>query len=215
MLRTGRPARFRGVRRNGSRTARETVVVGGGLAAQRFCETLRRLGYDGPIRMDPRRAGAPYTGRRCPKSSSPASSSPTPSTCVRPSGTRTMRSSSHSAGQQRPSIWPCARDPGGRRLAGFERLLIATGAQPRLLPGLGGFGNVSHAADSAGHACPAELDRCRRPNPAIVGAGFIGLKVAATARRLGAEVTLIEAARAPLAGVLGPDAGGMVRAAPS
>jgi NADPH-dependent 2,4-dienoyl-CoA reductase/sulfur reductase-like enzyme len=39
---------------------------------------------------------------------------------------------------------------------------------------------------------------------AIIGAGFVGLEVAATARRLGAEVTVIEAAPTPLNGVLGP-----------
>jgi NADPH-dependent 2,4-dienoyl-CoA reductase/sulfur reductase-like enzyme len=43
---------------------------------------------------------------------------------------------------------------------------------------------------------------------AIVGAGFVGLEVAATARALGVDVTLIEAAPVPLAGVLGPALGG-------
>ena len=41
----------------------------------------------------------------------------------------------------------------------------------------------------------------------VVGGGFIGLEVAATTRGLGAEVTIIEAAPAPLAGVLGPKLG--------
>ena len=43
----------------------------------------------------------------------------------------------------------------------------------------------------------------RRAHLAIVGAGFIGQEVAATARRLGAEVTMIEAAPTPLYGILG------------
>ena len=41
----------------------------------------------------------------------------------------------------------------------------------------------------------------------VVGAGFIGQEVASTARRLGAEVTIVEAAEAPLAGVLGLELG--------
>ena len=41
----------------------------------------------------------------------------------------------------------------------------------------------------------------------VVGAGFIGQEVASTARRLGAEVTIVEAAEAPLAGVLGVELG--------
>ena len=39
-----------------------------------------------------------------------------------------------------------------------------------------------------------------RPRLAVVGAGFIGLEVAATARGLGVDVTMIEAAACPLGG---------------
>ena len=46
-----------------------------------------------------------------------------------------------------------------------------------------------------------------RPQLAVIGAGFIGQEVAATARKLGVEVTMIEAAPCPLAGVLGPRLG--------
>ena len=46
-----------------------------------------------------------------------------------------------------------------------------------------------------------------RPALTIVGAGFIGQEVAATARRLGAEVTMIEAAPTPLYGILGEQLG--------
>jgi NADPH-dependent 2,4-dienoyl-CoA reductase/sulfur reductase-like enzyme len=91
----------------------------------------------------------------------------------------------------------------GGALVRFDRLLIATGAQPRLLPELDGFGNVHTLRTLEDtHALRSSLGAGARI--AIVGAGFIGLEVAATARRLGAEVTLVEAARAPLAGVLGP-----------
>ena len=46
-----------------------------------------------------------------------------------------------------------------------------------------------------------------RPRLAVVGAGFIGLEVAATARRLGVEVTLIEAAACPLGERARPELG--------
>ncbi len=42
----------------------------------------------------------------------------------------------------------------------------------------------------------------------MIGAGFIGQEVAATARSLGAEVTIVEAAAAPLGALLGDDLGG-------
>jgi NADPH-dependent 2,4-dienoyl-CoA reductase/sulfur reductase-like enzyme len=47
---------------------------------------------------------------------------------------------------------------------------------------------------------------------AVVGAGLIGLEAAAAARHLGVEVTVIEAAPRPLAGVLGPRAGAWLTA---
>ena len=42
----------------------------------------------------------------------------------------------------------------------------------------------------------------------LAGAGFIGLEVAATARRLGADVTVVEPLKVPLGRVLGPVSGG-------
>ena len=41
----------------------------------------------------------------------------------------------------------------------------------------------------------------------VIGAGFIGMEVASTARKLGAEVTMIEAAPSPVFGVLGGQLG--------
>jgi NADPH-dependent 2,4-dienoyl-CoA reductase/sulfur reductase-like enzyme len=88
----------------------------------------------------------------------------------------------------------------------YDRLLLATGARPVALAGTAGLDNV-HALRTAADA--AALRERLRPGArlAIVGAGFIGQEVAATARSLGVEVTLIEAAPAPLHGVLGPALG--------
>ena len=51
----------------------------------------------------------------------------------------------------------------------------------------------------------ASCARCSAvaPRLAVIGAGFIGLEIAATARQLGADVTVVEAAAFPLSGVLG------------
>jgi 3-phenylpropionate/trans-cinnamate dioxygenase ferredoxin reductase subunit len=88
----------------------------------------------------------------------------------------------------------------------YEWLLIATGSRPRELSLLAGYENVCSLRT---------IDDCRALRQVlgagrrlvVVGGGFIGLEVAATARGLGAEVTIIEAASAPLAGVLGPELG--------
>jgi len=88
----------------------------------------------------------------------------------------------------------------------YDRLLIATGSRPRQLPLLTGYENVWSLRT---------LDDCRGLRQvvaagrrlAVIGGGFIGLEVAATARGRGAEVTIIEAAPSPLAGVLEPELG--------
>lgn len=84
-----------------------------------------------------------------------------------------------------------------------DGILIATGARPRELPGtsdLEGVTTLRTLDDSL--ALRAELasgpDRV-----VVVGAGFIGAEVAATARGLGVDVTLIEMAAVPLERALG------------
>jgi 3-phenylpropionate/trans-cinnamate dioxygenase ferredoxin reductase subunit len=96
---------------------------------------------------------------------------------------------------------------GGERLA-FDRLLLATGAEPRRLrvPGadLAGIHVLRTFADSDALAAVIRGGGTL----AVVGGGWIGSEVAASARMLGADVVLIEGANAPLERVLGPEIGG-------
>lgn len=74
----------------------------------------------------------------------------------------------------------------------YDTLIIATGARPRPLPipgaNLTGVLELRTAADA--EALKAQLSPGRRL--AVIGAGYIGLEVAASARALGAEVVVIE-----------------------
>jgi NADPH-dependent 2,4-dienoyl-CoA reductase/sulfur reductase-like enzyme len=94
---------------------------------------------------------------------------------------------------------------GGEELA-YERLVIATGCEPRRWAGpgaeLAGVHTIRRAEDAL--ALRAALAGAERV--AILGAGFIGCEVAASARALGLEVSLFELASTPLP-VLGPDLG--------
>ena len=89
----------------------------------------------------------------------------------------------------------------------FDGLVVATGARARRLPDAEGLGDV-HVVRSK-----ADADRLRaavddRGGPIVViGAGFIGGEVAATFRSAGHEVTMVEAAEAPLTRVLDAEAG--------
>ncbi len=87
-----------------------------------------------------------------------------------------------------------------------DGIVIATGASPRRLPGfdLHGVHELRTLADA--RALRTALgDEPKRV--VVIGAGFIGAEVASTARGLGLEVTLIEAAPYPLARVLDRAAG--------
>ncbi|MDN5746332.1 MAG: FAD-dependent oxidoreductase, partial [Nocardioidaceae bacterium] len=86
---------------------------------------------------------------------------------------------------------------------GYDRLLLATGAAPRRLT-LPGSPEVEvlhlRTIDDA-----ASLQMRLKGRVLIVGAGWIGLEVAAAARQAGAEVTVVDTAAQPLLGVLGPE----------
>lgn len=93
----------------------------------------------------------------------------------------------------------------------YDRLLLATGCEPRRIgvPGadLEGIHYLRSAADSA-----ALGERfLEGPRVAVVGAGWIGSEVAASARQKGCEVTMIEPQEVPLERVLGTRIGGLYR----
>jgi 3-phenylpropionate/trans-cinnamate dioxygenase ferredoxin reductase subunit len=98
----------------------------------------------------------------------------------------------------------------GERLH-YDRLLLSTGARPRRLsiPGgdLDGVHYLRSVEDS--DALRARLDRGGAV--VVVGAGWIGSEVAASARTRGLEVTVIDPLSVPLERVLGPEVGAIYR----
>lgn len=90
----------------------------------------------------------------------------------------------------------------GSKLA-FDGLVIATGARPRRLPGQAAFSHVHELRtldDALG--LRAEIAAGAR-RVVVIGAGFIGLEAAATAKALGNDVVVLEGAPAPLIRGLG------------
>jgi len=90
---------------------------------------------------------------------------------------------------------------------GYDRLLVATGSTPRRLAeadeGAGAVAYLRTLEDSRA------LSTAFRPGRRIViiGAGWIGLEVAAAARAAGSRVTVVESLELPLLRVLGPEVG--------
>jgi len=191
----------------GSRSAHGVVIAGGGLAAQRCAETLRKRGYGDPIRIVSAEAEAPYD--RPPLSKDVAAGAADGAAVrFRDAGWYADNEVELLLGRAADGLDPGARRldlEGGDRLS-YDELVIATGAAPRKLPLLDGFANAFPLRTLGDARClRAEL----RPGAhlAIVGAGFIGQEVAATARACGVEVTIVEALELPLVGILGAEFG--------
>ena len=184
------------------------LIVGGGLAGQRCAETLRRMGYEGAVKMVCGEPRPPYD--RPPLSKQLLLGSVTgESLAYRPTGWYEQHDIDLLLGVRATALLP-----GERRLSvstggtlRYARLLIATGSRPRTLPVLAGYDNVS-VLRTIDDATILRDVLATRPRLAVVGAGFIGQEVAASARAAGAQVTIVEAAGCPLEGVLGPRLGG-------
>jgi 3-phenylpropionate/trans-cinnamate dioxygenase ferredoxin reductase subunit len=99
------------------------------------------------------------------------------------------------------------RVEGGRELP-YDALVLATGAKPRKLPLVGADLDGVHLFRTA-----ADVDAIRArfvpgAKLVVIGAGYIGLEVAAVARQRGLEVTVVETAVRPLARVTSPEVAG-------
>jgi NADPH-dependent 2,4-dienoyl-CoA reductase/sulfur reductase-like enzyme len=183
------------------------LIVGGGLAAQRAAETLRRRGHGGTIGMLCAEAHAPYD--RPPLSKELlAGHGGHAQVALRPADWHDAHDVRLLRGEAAVALDPATRQvvtaSGGRLDA--QHVLIATGSEPRPLPLLDGYANV-HTLRTLDDAAALRAAIAPGTRLAIVGAGFIGQEVAATARGAGAHATLIEALPVPLMRLLGPRLG--------
>lgn len=184
------------------------VVVGGSLAGLRACETLRQEGYAGRITLVGAEREVPYD--RPPLSKKVLAGE------WEPDRIRLRKADDLAALELdlRDGTAATALDTERRVLdlstgdeLGFDGLIIATGAAPRHLPGqpeLDGVVTLRTLADSLSIR-PRIADGTARV--VVIGAGFIGLEVAATARQLGCAVTVLEGAPAPMIRGLGAEMG--------
>ena len=184
------------------------VIVGGGLAGAKTAEALRGEGYDGAIVLVAEEGEAPY--ERPPLSKDYLrGESARGEARVHPEGWYSENEIELRVASRATEI-----DLTRRRIAlgdgdgvDYDRLVLATGAEPRRLgvPGaeLEGVHYLRRLADA-----DALADRLERGGRlVVVGAGWIGAEVAASARQKGLEVTLIERGKLPLERVLGPELG--------
>ena len=186
---------------------KEIIVVGASLAGLRACEDLRRRGFDGRITLVGAERHLPYD--RPPLSKDVLRGEWEPDRiALRREGYEQLDLILE-LGRRAVSLDTAGRRlelDDGRRLE-FDAMVIATGAAPRKIPGtpeeLAGLFTLRTLDDAISLRSAFE----RNPRVVVVGAGFIGAEVAASARKLGLDVTMIEPQSAPLAHALGPAIG--------
>jgi 3-phenylpropionate/trans-cinnamate dioxygenase ferredoxin reductase component len=188
------------------------VIAGASLAGAKAAETLRSQGFDGRVVLIGDEPVRPY--ERPPLSKTYLRGEVTfdsaavhPEEFYRDHDIELLTSTTVTSID--PDTQQIDMDPGGR--LAYDQLLLTVGAAARHLaiPG----------ADLAGIHYLRSLASCDSLRAAladatqvvVVGAGWIGSEVAASARQLGKDVALIEAAQVPLERVLGVEAGTIFR----
>jgi 3-phenylpropionate/trans-cinnamate dioxygenase ferredoxin reductase subunit len=184
------------------------VIVGAGLAGAKAAEALRAEGFSGPVIMIGEETDRPY--ERPPLSKEYLLGKADRETIyVHPLSWYIEHEVDLRLGTPVTGV-----DPAAHRVTladgdqvGYARLLLATGSEPRRLavPGadLRGLLYLRNVGDS--DRIKAALNRAAASRVVVIGAGWIGLEVAAAARAASAEVTVLEAAELPLLRVLGPE----------
>ena len=191
---------------------RTVVIVGAGLAGAKAAETLREEGFDGRIVLLGAERERPYERPPLSKEYLRGEAGPA-KPFVHDADFYEEHAIELRLGETvlALDVAGAAVALGARERVGYDRLLIATGARPRRLsvPGaeLDGVCELRTLADS--DALRERLQPGSRV--AIVGAGWIGCEVAASARSMGADVTLIDPLEAPLQRVLGAQIGAFYR----
>lgn len=184
------------------------VIVGAGHAAGRATEALRQHGFDGRLVVIGEEDWPPY--ERPPLSKDLlAGAAELDSLFVRPRAWYEDQAVELMLGCRVESIDREARRlalPGGQSMA-YDRLLLTTGARPRALPVEGVDLPGVHTIRNIGDTFALKDRLCAGARLLVIGAGFIGLEVAAIAHGLGCEVTVIEAAAQPLGRVAPPSVG--------
>jgi 3-phenylpropionate/trans-cinnamate dioxygenase ferredoxin reductase component len=175
------------------------VVAGGGLAGLRTVEELRARGFAGQVTLVGAETRPPYD--RPPLSKRLMAGELADTTLREDLATLGMQLR---LGETATGLSPgvLRTDRGEHR---FDRLVLATGATPVALPGSGRQWFLRTLDDALA------LRALLRPGLrlAIVGAGWIGAELATAAAARGAQVTVLEAAAAPLAGAVGAEAGAL------
>ena len=193
-------------------TDRTFLIVGASLTGAKAAETLRSEGFDGRVVLIGAETERPY--ERPPLSKDYLrGEAGRDKVYVHDEGFYAEENIELRLGRTALRLDPAAGElalDDGEQLR-YDRLLLATGAEPRRLsvPGaeLDGIHYLRTVDDS--DVLRGRLDG--GGSVVVVGGGWIGAEVAASARQRGLEVTIVEPQSVPLERVLGPEVGAVYR----
>ncbi len=186
------------------------LIVGGGLAGAKAAEGAREGGFEGRIVLVGEEAREPYERPPLSKDILRAEK-PSDSSRVHESGYYAEHSIELVTGDAVTAL-----DPGARQAqlasgasVSFDAAVLAMGAAPRSLTVPGADLDGVHYLRTVEDSVRLQQAIKKASRVAVIGAGWIGSEVAASARQMGAEVVLIETLPVPLHRVLGSQVGGM------
>src|SRR5690349_24222997 len=189
-------------------TSSTFAIVGGGLAGAKAAEALRDNDFDGHVVLFAAEEHLPYerpplskeylAGKKQVSDFTPASSA--------------WYRDHHIELQLGTEV--TAIDPAGHTVSlpdgatvRYDKLLLATGSRPRKPPIPGADADGVHYLRTLDDADALNSALVGGSSLAVVGAGWIGLEVAAGARERGVDVTVVEMAELPLMSSLGRELG--------
>ena len=199
--------------RNASENAERVVIVGGGAAAFATAEMLRREGFAGSVTLLSADDAAPYDRPNCSKDYL-AGNAPEDWIPLKPPEFYREHAIEIVLGTDVTGIDIKAHQvaiAGGRNVA-FDKLVLATGAEPIRLDIPGAREPHVHTLRSLGDARAIIAHAKQAQRVVVVGASFIGLEVAASLRARELEVHVVAPERRPMERVLGREFGDFIRA---
>jgi NADPH-dependent 2,4-dienoyl-CoA reductase/sulfur reductase-like enzyme len=184
------------------------VIVGGGLAAARTAEQLRRSEYTGPITIVSDEDQLPYDR---PPLSKEVLRAETDDVTLKPAEFYEEQNIAMLLGKAARSVDVDAKTltlADGGSIA-YDELIIATGLVPKRIPSFPDLPGI-HVLRSFDESLALRKEAGSARRAVVVGAGFIGCEVAASLRKLDVDVVLVEPQPQPLASVLGEQIGELV-----
>jgi NADPH-dependent 2,4-dienoyl-CoA reductase/sulfur reductase-like enzyme len=195
------------------------TIVGAGISGLFTAKALRKLGYTGTITMIGAERYRPYDRPPLSKEYLHGTLDESQLSLERPAEDLNI---DLVLGIEAVSLNPESRTvllSNGRQISS-DAVVVATGSRLRRLPAAITTASAANPDDLAGIHQLRTLDDARALRSAmlshrrmvVIGAGFIGSEIASAGRRLGLDVTILEAQPTALAGALGPEGGHAVAA---